>query len=201
MQSREAYLTMNLCGAFTCYPEPYPYTDGMIANKKTMNGPKESRYNVVYGILEAALGYANNGEYKEEIEELRRSIVIEEVEAELLPINVKKENKGEESKIRDFQTVRPYLRNSAIPQKYYDKINGYGYYDRFFSATNDKRTDVPPVKYKEYIVRAKRQVRIYSDPETIEKLKNALRFPYYEPYIGRANCIPSEPLLVEEDEE
>ena len=172
----ESYLTLNLAGAFTCYPDPKP--DGLVIYRNTLRGPEACGYHTVYGILEACLGYANTEEFDEDREALRMRIRIEEVKTET----------SDEHVMVDFQTVR-----STDPEARFPSVNG-GY-----KQDADRKPLPPAVKKKEYLTRARRRVRVYSDEETIQMLKNALRNPWYDPYIGRACCIPSEPLLVEEE--
>ena len=180
-------LIMNLYGAFTAYPDPYP--DGLVAYRNTLYGPAGCEFHTVYGILEACMGYANNGEYEKEKEMLKEKITIEELPYE----------DRDEEKIYDFQTVGFRDVKSDLT-----KEDRQANEDVFFTTQGTLKNGanslptVPANKTKEYLVQARRRVKIISDDKTIAMLRNALLHPWYDPYIGRACCIPGEPLLYEE---
>lgn len=89
----------------------------------------------------------------------------------------------------DFQTIRPLHGDEHLP-----------------TASGKKRandSDAVIVR-KEYLTDAKFVVRVTGSEDIIDEIYEAMHDPYWVPYLGRACCPPSEPIIpkyIDEEED
>lgn len=162
-------LTLKLKGLMQSYGGDDPWT----AKRRTQTKPTET---AVKGIVECALGLAR-AEVDVEDDKVRHDIW-DNVEVIIHNPDTLSEI------IVDDQVVNPLIPDNTNPKQ-------------FLCADGSFKEKLPQIR-KEYIAGGEFKVTLKGNDGYIEKIKYRLMHPVYPYSLGRACCIPSEPVIQEE---
>ena len=128
----------------------------------------------IKGLIECAFGLAKQGSLDSEEDEIIRQDLWKNIEISKISLA---DNPYSNEVFTDYQIVRPLTDEMKFPV-----------------ANGSPKKTLPQI-YKEYISDGKYEVTLSGPEDYILKIKEYILHPVYPYFLGRACCIPSEPLI------